>query len=120
MVALILGPVSLIFGGAIASIAGLVCAIIALVKLRRIYSTNNQDKRIPASIKTQIYLALGICIVATVINVAYSIYMAATIYELINSKDITEILNSLGLDNILNTDNGSSSGGNTSGKSVWD
>lgn len=106
----VLGPVSLLIGGVFMGTAGLVCAIVARVKLGRL-----TDKSKELGVDVQRYLkssmvAIIICIAAIVLNaIALYLYMPV----------LLETLNSMDLSSFMTSEYGSSSAGSPSSTSTW-
>lgn len=90
-IALIGAPVSLLFGGLALSTAALVCAIVALVKLRKIVTPDDMPGSLERTLYTQALIALVISIVAMTLTVVALIYMFGAIMEAMQTGDISRL-----------------------------
>ncbi len=96
MVANIAGPVSLFIGGMLLGTAGLVCAIIACRKLRRLMTKQDEIARIAARLKRASFIGMGICGVAIVLNGISMYFMYPVILEMLQTGDYSGLTGSAG------------------------
>lgn len=116
-VAVIAGPVSLILGGVLLSVAALVCALVARSKVNRARIVKG-DVGIVKSLGTQTIVALVVSIVATVLNFVSFAFMFMFIMDAINSGNLDQILDSVYGAGGMGSSAGTASDG--SAGSVWD
>lgn len=90
-VALIAGPVSLLFGGVLLSTIALICAILAFRRSRKIdIGAFEETQNLLSTLRNQSLVALIITIVTTGINLVSFALSAATLFSLLESGQIDQ------------------------------
>lgn len=123
-VAIIAAPISLLIGGLLLSIAALICAIVALVKIRKVLEIKGPTG-IAKSLYNQTLVALVVSAAACVFNgIAFAMAVGAMM-EAIQSGNIDQFLSSMygmsdGSSSSGSTFDGNGSGSGSNKGSVWD
>lgn len=115
-IAFIVAPISLIFGGIVFSIAALVCAIIAFVKMRHVITPQDGTGSLAKSLYTQSMVALGISAAVTVINAVAFVYVLGMVMTALSTGDFSQIYQMIGGGQLPTGDGGDEA----SGISIWD
>lgn len=93
-VALIAGPVSLLFGGVLLSAIALICAILAFRRSRSFSDEGSEETQdLIRTLQTQSLAALIITIVTTSINLVSFAFSAATLFSLMESGQLDQFWN---------------------------
>ncbi|MEY8461180.1 DUF4190 domain-containing protein [Eggerthellaceae bacterium 24-137] len=93
MVASIAGPVSLIIGGVALSTVAIVCAIIALTKIRHILAQPDSPQRAYAlALKRTALMGIGVGTVALILNAVSVAMILPTLLEAMRTGDYSAIL----------------------------
>ena len=95
-VALIGAPVSLLIGGVALSIAALVCAIVAFVKVRKTSAAPAASGSIERTLQTLTAVALAVSCAATVLNGIAFIYMFGALIQALETGDMSGLLGTMG------------------------
>lgn len=109
-VAFISAPVSLLIGGLALSIAALVCAIVAFVRIRKVLEPSDVPGSIARSLYVQSMVALVASCVAVALNAVAFAYMFGALSQAMQTGDYSKLFNSFG---------GASASSSSSSGSVW-
>lgn len=87
MVASVAGPVSLFIGGVLLSGIGLVCAVIAFRKLKRIIEKRTDVSALAQRLKRSAIIGIAVCGVAFALNAISFYLMMPVVLEMMESGD---------------------------------
>lgn len=88
------GPVSLLIGGVILGIAGLVCGLIAHSKFKQINTEYSLNMQLLSTLKQGIKVGIIGCCIAISINAASMYYLYPKLLEIMDNEGITAIQDS--------------------------
>lgn len=96
MVASIAGPVSLFIGGVLLSGVGLVCAIVAFRKLKKLIAKHTDVSVLAQRLKRSAIVGMAVCGVAFVLNAISFYLMMPVVLEMMESGDYTGAMTDVG------------------------
>ena len=112
----ILGPVSLLVGGVLASAGGLTCAIIGRVKAARMAQSKGAQAKAGEQLVRNANISIVICAVALIINIVVLVISLMTFINILESGQLANLLGEVdGGQSIL----GSSGSSGSQGSSTW-
>lgn len=98
MVANIAAPVSLFIGGTLLSLVGLICAIIALVKVNKIIKSDREIAVLAKTYLRSCFVGLALCVVVLLANIATLMTIYPVIMEMMESGDYSALTGAFGGD----------------------
>ena len=96
MVASISGPVSLLIGGVLLSGVGLVCAIVAFRKLKKLIAKHTDVSVLAQRLKRSAIVGMAVCGVAFALNAISFYLMMPVVLEMMESGDYTGAMTDVG------------------------
>lgn len=96
MVASIAGPVSLFIGGVLLSGVGLVCAILAFRKLKKLIAKHTDVSVLAQRLKRSAIVGMAVCGVAFALNAISFYLMMPVVLEMMESGDYTGAMTDVG------------------------
>lgn len=96
-IAVIASPVSLVFGGVLLSTIALICAVVALSKIKALESQADVSADIVAALRRQARVGLAVSIGALVINCVFLIMRLSVVIPLLESGNYEELSQMFGL-----------------------
>lgn len=96
MVASIAGPVSLFIGGVLLSGVGLVCAIVAFRKLKKLIAKHADVSVLAQRLKRSAIVGMAVCGVAFALNAISFYLMMPVVLEMMESGDYTGAMTDVG------------------------
>lgn len=96
MVASIAGPVSLFIGGVLLSGVGLVCAIVAFRKLKKLIAKHTDVSMLAQRLKRSAIVGMAVCGVAFALNAISFYLMMPVVLEMMESGDYTGAMTDVG------------------------
>ena len=96
MVASIAGPVSLFIGGVLLSGVGLVCAIVAFRKLKKLIAKHTDVSVLAQRLKRSAIVGMAVCGVAFALNAISFYLMLPVVLEMMESGDYTGAMTDVG------------------------
>lgn len=96
MVASIAGPVSLFVGGVLLSGVGLVCAIVAFRKLKKLIAKHTDVSVLAQRLKRSAIVGMAVCGVAFALNAISFYLMMPVVLEMMESGDYTGAMTDVG------------------------
>ncbi|WP_235904739.1 MULTISPECIES: hypothetical protein [Eggerthella] len=96
MVASIAGPVSLFIGGVLLSGVGLVCAIVAFRKLKKLIAKHTDVSVLAQRLKRSAIVGMAVCGVAFALNAISFYLMMPVVLEMMESGDYTGAMTDVG------------------------
>lgn len=96
MVASIAGPVSLFIGGVLLSGIGLVCAIAAFRKLKKLIAKHTDVSVLAQRLKRSAIVGMAVCGVAFALNAISFYLMMPVVLEMMESGDYTSAMTDVG------------------------
>lgn len=96
MVASIAGPVSLFIGGVLLSGVGLVCAIVAFRKLKKLIAKHTDVSVLAQRLKRSAIVGMAVCGVAFALNAISFYLMMPVVIEMMESGDYTGAMTDVG------------------------
>lgn len=96
MVASIAGPVSLFIGGVLLSGVGLVCAIVAFRKLKKLIAKHTDVSVLAQRLKRSAIVGMAVCGVAFALNAISFYLMMPVVLEMVESGDYTGAMTDVG------------------------
>ena len=106
----ILGPVSIFIGGVFASMAGLICGLVARRKMRRMEESEKHAPENMALLKRSCSITLAICGVALVLNAVSLVMTMGMLMQMIESGEFA---------NLIAQNMGGGTAGSATGSSTW-
>lgn len=91
-VSIIAGPVSMIIGGVFLSLAAIVCAVVALVKARRVNVQDDANVMALQTIRRQAMVGIGIGVVAFGFNAVSLAMVLPALVDAMQSGDYSSVL----------------------------
>ena len=98
-IAMIGGPLSLIVGGVLLSSISVICAAIALFKLKSIAADDASTRDLVGKVKRSAIVSFAISLVALVLNAAVFIAIAPVVIEAYTTGDVTALQELMGYTN---------------------
>lgn len=119
-ISIIAGPVSMIIGGVILSLVALACAIVALVKARRLRLPEGTDGALLQTIQRQAMVGIGIGVVAFGFNAVSLAMIMPTVIDAVQSGDLSSLTGGAGsAGNLADGSSAADSADGGSKSSVW-
>ena len=95
-VSIIAGPVSMLVGGVLLSLVAIVCAALALAKLRHVKVPEGTDQSLVQAVRRQAMVGVGIGVVALVLNAVSLALILPALLEAVQTGDFSALLGSAG------------------------
>lgn len=119
-IAFIAGPISLLIGGVLLSGAALACAIVALVKVRKIMAQEDSPSNLSVSLRKQSIVAVVIASVVLGFNLVWFAAMFMTVLQVAQSGDYGQIAEMLNSYMGTGSESSGNAGSSDSQGSIWD